>query len=252
MVVKTKIPSEGKYNQLTIISETEPRVVNGKATRMMTCQCDCGNIGNYTLAGLRNGESKRCKECVRLARILHKNCVLCNQRFEQREMSDSKRCNGYVCKPCFEEYTEKPCLECGVILDTFVGRHSQLCKEHWNIHRIAYLLVTSSRSRAKQKGIEHDIDIDWVKERMKVCEVTGIPFEFRDTQIVEKKNYSNRHPLTPTIDKIDPDKGYTKSNCRIVCWWFNLTKSIYNDDQVFDFINTWIENKGKDGKLCKT
>lgn len=58
--------------------------------------------------------------------------------------------------------------------------------------------------------------------------------------------------MTPTIDKIDSGKGYTKDNCRIVCWWFNLTKSIYTDEQVYTFINTWIENKGKDGKLCKT
>lgn len=35
-----------------------------------------------------------------------------------------------------------------------------------------------------------------------------------------------------TIDKIDPTKGYTKDNCLIVCWWYNVTKQRYSDTEV--------------------
>lgn len=241
-----------KYGSLTIISESDVRISEkGHKQRIVTCECNCGSINNYIWNDVRSGKSVRCKECSRLSKIVHRECNLCGNTFEQRNMTESKRFDGYVCKNCFKSHTKKSCKECDTIVDTSNGNHSQLCKEHWNIYRIAYLLVTSSKSRAKQSGIPHDIDLEWVKERLIICEVTGIPFEMRDTQIVEKKNYSNRHPMTPTIDKIDPCKGYTKDNCRIVCWWFNLTKSIYTDEQVHTFINTWIENKGKDGKLCK-
>jgi len=34
-------------------------------------------------------------------------------------------------------------------------------------------------------------------------------------------------------------------NCRVVCWWYNLSKSIWSDSLVSGIINQWIENKGE-------
>jgi len=42
-------------------------------------------------------------------------------------------------------------------------------------------------------------------------------------------------------DKIDPSKGYTKDNCRVVCWWYNLAKSIYSDEVVLDLMKTTVK-----------
>jgi len=73
-----------------------------------------------------------------------------------------------------------------------------------------------------------DIDLEWIQERLDkgICEVTGIPFEF-----VERyggKAGFNHFPWNPSIDKVDPNGGYKKSNCQLVVWAYNRAKGIWD------------------------
>lgn len=86
---------------------------------------------------------------------------------------------------------------------------------------------------------------------VQVGDIAGIPFEIRDVKVINHGggDYGDRHPYTPTIDKIDPNKGYTKDNCRIVIWWYNLSKSIWNDELVIETIHSWFKNKDLNGEF---
>jgi len=55
-----------KYNRLTIIEELPNKITSsGKKVRIVTCQCDCGNIKNYQLSRvIYNNHTKSCG-CIR-------------------------------------------------------------------------------------------------------------------------------------------------------------------------------------------
>lgn len=95
-------------------------------------------------------------------------------------------------------------------------------------------LINGVKSRCKKRGLECSIDDEWADERYVrgVCEVTGLSFtEFKYGSEIDK-GWSSRDPFMATIDRIDPKMGYTKENCRMVCWIFNLAKSNWTDDVV--------------------
>lgn len=91
----------------------------------------------------------------------------------------------------------------------------------WNKDNYAYFriynILNQCKNRATKKNLEYDLDPDWFREKsVGVCEITGIPFDISPPQEKGKRN-----PLSPSIDRIDIDKGYTKDNCRVVLWAVN-------------------------------
>ena len=90
------------------------------------------------------------------------------------------------------------------------------------------------RTSAKQHNLPISITEDWIEQRLKngVCEITGLP--------LVKKSYKpgdqgNRDFFSPSIDRINNNAGYTPSNCRLVCWGYNLVKNNYTDREVIAF-----------------
>lgn len=94
------------------------------------------------------------------------------------------------------------------------------------------MLVATARNRANKFNLPFDLDVDYVYDLLKTdkCPKTGLPFEYKN----KGKNFRERHPMTPSTDKIDPSKGYVKGNVQIVCWWYNLSKAMYTDEQVLE------------------
>lgn len=71
----------------------------------------------------------------------------------------------------------------------------------------------STKARAKKFGVDCDLTPEWLVERfLNGCELTGSPFVIR----------GGIH--SPSIDRIDPDKGYTQSNCRLITLAMNMFK----------------------------
>ena len=87
-----------------------------------------------------------------------------------------------------------------------------------------YLKVVKDRSR--KKGLEFDLDYEWIKEKFDkgVCEISGERLDFTYTPGTTCNSaYSE---FTPSIDRIDSSRGYLKENCQVVCIWINRAKGI--------------------------
>lgn len=115
-------------------------------------------------------------------------------------------------------------------------------KIHYNNHqynnyattkgRIQYL-IKSARRRAKKKNIEFDIDIEWLTSQFENqnnrCALTNIEF-----YIPTERNIKN--PFSPSLDRIDPTKGYVKNNVRVVCYIVNCALHNFGEE-VFNYIS---------------
>lgn len=99
--------------------------------------------------------------------------------------------------------------------------------------RRAKSMCSWTRVRARAMGLDFDLTPEFLAEKMIAgsCEATGIPFDLTDGVQGKKKV----HHYAPSIDRIDPSRGYTMSNVRLVVYIYNLVKSEYSDATVLEF-----------------
>ena len=85
----------------------------------------------------------------------------------------------------------------------------------------------AKRSAAKQRGVQFTLSLEWLQARLSTnkCEVTGLTFCY-------SRNGYRVHPFSPQIDKIDPSKGYTEDNSRLVIAMYNMAKMDWTDQHV--------------------
>lgn len=105
-------------------------------------------------------------------------------------------------------------------------RGSRITDPFW---RKAYTLYYEANFRANRDKLNFNLDPEWVYNNLiNNCAVTGLKFEVQHTK---KSN------LSPSIDRINNDLGYTKNNCRLVIWWYNDTKGTLTDFDTWHFCN---------------
>ena len=102
--------------------------------------------------------------------------------------------------------------------------------------RIETALVQSlrgARGRARKKGLDFNLDLDWLLTKLENqnfrCAITGLKFF---------EHYSGPallSPYTPSIDRIEATKGYTKDNVRIVTFGANTMLHDWGDDVLKKF-----------------
>lgn len=105
--------------------------------------------------------------------------------------------------------------------------------------RAKSLLKTTTRRSSKFEEVDNPVDIEFILEKLKVgkCEVTGIAFDY------DNKFNTCKNPLSPSIDRVDSNKGYSKDNVRIVLWQYNLMRGELTDDQLFDIFGDYFRTK---------
>lgn len=91
----------------------------------------------------------------------------------------------------------------------------------------AYHIWNNARKRAKKNDIPFTITLDWLKERLDRCAVTGIEL---DTSI--GPGSGNGNPFAPSLDQITPRSGYTPENTQVVCWIYNCAKGSARHEEV--------------------
>lgn len=83
----------------------------------------------------------------------------------------------------------------------------------------------SARSRAKKYGFEYKLPDGWCEQAFEAqdgkCAVSLIPFRI---------DRSKRSPFMPSLDRIDPSKGYHPSNCRLVAYIVNCALNQFGED----------------------
>lgn len=86
-------------------------------------------------------------------------------------------------------------------------------------------LIRNKKHRCKQKDIPFDLDVDWLRPKLNWgCELTNLPFQFYR---------GNGNPYSPSIDRIDPNGGYLKENCRAILLGLNNMKLLATDEDVY-------------------
>lgn len=132
---------------------------------------------------------------------------------------------------------ERKCIICGVNHNEGRNRPQLACVDCYPLYRRSLNILKSAEHRAHKKGLEFDLDLDWVVRKLKgKCPKLGFRFRFD----YSGAGYKDRHPLTPSIDKIDPCKGCTKDNCQIVCWWYNVSKQRFTEEMMDNLCRLYV------------
>ncbi|MFW6047015.1 MAG: hypothetical protein ACOCP4_04460 [Candidatus Woesearchaeota archaeon] len=98
-----------------------------------------------------------------------------------------------------------------------------------------YRIWTNIKKRAKQKGILFNLKIEDVPEIPVYCPVLGIKIKENDTNA----------PLdsSPSLDRTNPKKGYTKENVRTISNRANRLKFNYNINEIKLILRDAIKNE---------
>ncbi len=101
-----------------------------------------------------------------------------------------------------------------------IAKYEDMFGAAWEIRRHFWpKLLASSRKNARMKGIEFTIDAEYIEslyiQTNGNCSLSGVPFSW------DKYGKWSRRPWIPSIDRIDPQKGYVPGNVRIVAFAMN-------------------------------
>lgn len=105
------------------------------------------------------------------------------------------------------------------------------------------MMLQHAKKRAAKLGLEYELDdhIEEIKARLApmTCEMTGVALAPGAGCGGQGKRYYN----TPSLDRIDPTKGYLYSNIRIVCWAMNAALGTWGEARLKELMLAWM-NKG--------
>jgi len=99
-------------------------------------------------------------------------------------------------------------------------------------------LLSSVKARSRKKGLDCDLDMEWLLKQLEpmTCSITGVPLSFENAYLPAK------NPFAPSIDQIKPGEGYTKDNCQVVSWAFNMAKGPW-PIEVYDLLaRSYVKN----------
>lgn len=107
--------------------------------------------------------------------------------------------------------------------------------------------IRSALTRSRMKNLAFDLDFDFLlrmaTEQDFRCALTGIEF------LAVNEHRGRVCPFIPSIDRIEPSKGYTKGNVRIVIYAVNAMLLDWGEDlfvQVANSYRYW--NRTKKGR----
>lgn len=110
---------------------------------------------------------------------------------------------------------------------------TKLWKER-NPRRIwAHTACKSARHRAKKKGVPFEITTDYVESILPdECPIFNTPFKYYGNKVAGE--------LSPSLDRIDPAKGYVKDNIVVISNKANTIKSAYKSRDIF-IVAQWLK-----------
>lgn len=95
-------------------------------------------------------------------------------------------------------------------------------------------MVKNARTRAHRLGLPFDLTKQWVEENLpEKCPILGFRLQAGD---------STPRGLSPSIDRMDPERGYTQDNCNIISMRANAIKSDGTPDEVMA-VAVWLQRQ---------
>ena len=95
-------------------------------------------------------------------------------------------------------------------------------------------MLNNAKQRSKRSGYEFDLDHKWIEGKLKIglCEATGLPLLI---EINGGKGHRN-NSFSPSLERVDNSKGYTKNNVQVVCWIYNRAKGAFPIEDLFTML----------------
>ena len=116
--------------------------------------------------------------------------------------------------------------------------HPSYRNEDYRAKKVAmpwYSMIRGAKQRSEKRNLPFDLSIEWAEENWTgKCSMTGLDFLIGKDWIA--------HPRSPSIDRIDPAKGYTQSNCRFICFAANALKGRGTDADMLAIAKAIVEN----------
>jgi len=186
-----------------------------------------------------------------------KVCKKCGKEYDLEKFIPHKQCkDGYsgTCKDCANNYhrewkhKNKERLapirrrQYAQTKGVEVGKRRELRKKIYPLRRRAMVLQKGMSNRANRRNLEFDKNffaVEYLMGRLRKnpsCECCG-----RKLDIGFKKD-KKFNQSSPSIDRVDSNKGYTKDNVAILCWRCNRIKQDANAQElrvIADFIDCW-------------
>ncbi len=101
------------------------------------------------------------------------------------------------------------------------------------VTRWAYNLADYSRGNAKRLGLAHEVDGPFIEslftKQSGICHWFSVPLI---------PSTSRRDPQHPSLDRLDPSKGYTRDNVVLTCLAANAGRSDNTTERFLAFVTT--------------
>lgn len=206
-----------KYTEFVYIAKKKCRICNEIKSRSFFAK------DSYNKFGLQS----KCRDCSSLATKLFRknNPNYFKIKNKERYHSVGKKHN----KERYSKYQKDYLKRKKEYLETIRGRLTTL--------------LFSAKQRAVKQLKKYELDIKWLLKKYEKqngsCLLTNIKFDL--TKSLHNKRFFN--PFAPSLDKIDPSKGYTKSNTRLVCVMINLALNKFGEDRFKQIAKAYIKTR---------
>lgn len=150
-------------------------------------------------------------------RYYENSCPVCG-KFKLSRIRDI----GKRCKPCNMRIIEIESRHLKIkLIKPTAAEHCKKSKLKYkdDIPRRLNILLQQAKIRSKKKGVEFELTLQDLLALYPIdglCPVFKMPIQF---------NTGKDRTNSPSIDRIDASKGYTKDNVRIISWKANRMKS---------------------------
>jgi hypothetical protein len=171
-----------------------------------------------------------------------KHCNRCNKTKETSEFHKSNSNTSgfhYRCKVCALELARLKYLKKNPSARKNSKEPFDRLKARAKPHRRSVKLLYDAKTRARRDGAIVSVTKEWIEEKLNfgVCELTGLPFNF------EQSEKWRTNPYSPSLDKIDSTiRDYTPENTRVIIFAANMALGVYGEDIMFDILNKMIIN----------
>lgn len=140
----------------------------------------------------------------------------------------TKNLMGYL-----ESSTHRECTNCGIVFEK--TSKMTLCKK-CNCARVKCMtpqwkMWQRAKQRAKQRGMEFSLSVEDIVVP-DVCPAIGIAINVNSGKPGAYKN-------SPSLDRIDNNKGYTKDNIQVLSQCANAMKGAATTDELISFAK-WV------------